>query len=379
MPEHQQTQQPKITDNTSQKQTITPKQTPTSHPVAIIQRARINPKSLTHADVMQLQRTIGNRAVGKLLTEIRKPSSRVQMQQMPEKEEDPIQGSFKSEARQTLETGLQKDVVQRKVFLFSGISSPPGSALHEGAEWFTHKDARLAPSDERFYIEGIESTFPAHVKFDVLIGGGDYNLEPGETAIIVAHGKLGGGLESFASDDSKAFNEAFVTQKVLETVRKIIEINLNKPAFPPIRIFVAACNSARNVIDLSGVLGSSPIQYIIETLKLQEYVHKGRVILEGYTAQAALYTYDKSVVDPEREGKHIYGINKVTPTGKILDTSGSGQKLFGYDTAITARAYVDTIGKVGFSSQSQPLGNPNMPWTEFKSLGLKDRMSRTKP
>lgn len=66
---------PKKTNTIAQKQTtptqIAPKiQLPSSHPMAIIQRARINPKSLTHADVMQLQRTIGNRAVGKFLTEI---------------------------------------------------------------------------------------------------------------------------------------------------------------------------------------------------------------------------------------------------------------------------------------------------------------------
>ena len=38
-----------------------------SHPVVIIQRARLAPRSLTPSDVKQLQRTIGNQAVGKLL------------------------------------------------------------------------------------------------------------------------------------------------------------------------------------------------------------------------------------------------------------------------------------------------------------------------
>lgn len=97
MPEHQQTQQSKITDNTSQKQTIPPKQIPTSHPAAIIQRARINPKSLTHADIMQLQRTIGNRAVGRLLSEVR---SSLKVQQVPIQrqeipEEEPLQGKMR--------------------------------------------------------------------------------------------------------------------------------------------------------------------------------------------------------------------------------------------------------------------------------------------
>jgi hypothetical protein len=99
MAEHQYTQQSKKTDKTFQKQTIPPKQIPTSHPAAIIQHARINPKSLTHADVIQLQRTIGNRAVGKLLTEIGLPSKTtqaqpVQMQPIPEVEEVPLQGKF---------------------------------------------------------------------------------------------------------------------------------------------------------------------------------------------------------------------------------------------------------------------------------------------
>jgi hypothetical protein len=100
MAEHQYTHQPKKTDNTSQKQTIPPKQIPTSHPAAIIQRARINPKSLTHADVMQLQRTIGNRAVGKLLTEIGlipskpKQAQPVQMQTIPEEEKGPLEGKM---------------------------------------------------------------------------------------------------------------------------------------------------------------------------------------------------------------------------------------------------------------------------------------------
>ena len=73
---------------------------PVSHPATIIQRARINPKSLTHADVMQLQRTIGNRAVGKLLTEIglipsiAKQAQPVQMQIIPEEKKEPLQGKM---------------------------------------------------------------------------------------------------------------------------------------------------------------------------------------------------------------------------------------------------------------------------------------------
>ena len=97
MPEHQQTQQSKKPESTFQKQATPISQTPVSNPSSIIQRARINPKSLTPADVLQLQRTIGNRAVGRLLSEIRNPSKvqqvPVQRQEIPE-EEEPLQGKI---------------------------------------------------------------------------------------------------------------------------------------------------------------------------------------------------------------------------------------------------------------------------------------------
>ena len=97
MPEHQQIQQSKKPDTTFQKQVTPASQTPVSNPYSIIQRAKINPKSLTHADVMQLQRTIGNRAVGRLLAGIGSSSTAqqvtVQRQEIPEKEE-PLQGKF---------------------------------------------------------------------------------------------------------------------------------------------------------------------------------------------------------------------------------------------------------------------------------------------
>ncbi|MDQ1251945.1 MAG: hypothetical protein QG646_1056, partial [Euryarchaeota archaeon] len=98
MSEHQQTHQSIDSKPTFQKQATPIIQAPISNPASIIQRARINPKSLTPADVLQLQRTIGNRAVGKLLSEIRNPS---RVQQVPiqrqtalEEEKEPVQGMF---------------------------------------------------------------------------------------------------------------------------------------------------------------------------------------------------------------------------------------------------------------------------------------------
>jgi hypothetical protein len=90
MPEHQQKQKSTESKTTFQKRATPLSQTPASNPFSIIQRAKINPKSLTHADVMQLQRTIGNRAVGMLLTSIGNTSTvqqaPVQRQEIPEEE-----------------------------------------------------------------------------------------------------------------------------------------------------------------------------------------------------------------------------------------------------------------------------------------------------
>jgi hypothetical protein len=105
MSERQQTQQTKKQDSTFQKQSTLTIQSPVSHPASIIQRARINPKSLTAADFLQLQRTIGNRAVVRLLSEIGAIPSKakqappvqrqelVQRQEIPE-EEEPLQGKI---------------------------------------------------------------------------------------------------------------------------------------------------------------------------------------------------------------------------------------------------------------------------------------------
>jgi len=117
MPEHQQIQQSKKPDTIFQKQATPVIQTPTSNPVAIIQRARINPKSLTPADVMQLQRTIGNRAVAQLLSGIVNSSTAheapIQRSEIPEEEEKPMQGKF--ETVQLSETPEEEEPLQGKM------------------------------------------------------------------------------------------------------------------------------------------------------------------------------------------------------------------------------------------------------------------------
>jgi uncharacterized protein (DUF736 family) len=129
MPEHQQTHQSTESKSTAQKQATFRIQAPVSHPMAIIQRARMNPKSLTHADVMQLQRTIGNRAVGRLLSEIGLIPSKakqappvqrqelVQRQEIPEEEEtclSCVQRQEKPEEEEEPLQGKMIDTIQRQ-------------------------------------------------------------------------------------------------------------------------------------------------------------------------------------------------------------------------------------------------------------------------
>lgn len=120
MPEHQQSQKYTESKSAIQKQRTLTQHNPVSNPMAIIQRAKINPKSLTPADVMQLQRTIGNRAVVKLLSEIgvipskTKQAPPVQMQTIPEEEEKPLQGKM-AETIQGQEIPGEEDPLQAKM------------------------------------------------------------------------------------------------------------------------------------------------------------------------------------------------------------------------------------------------------------------------
>ena len=74
------------------------------HPASIIQRAQAAPESLSAADVLQLQRTIGNRAVGQLMSKIGGiPPTNQQapvQRQAPEEEEELMQGKFDPIQRQ---------------------------------------------------------------------------------------------------------------------------------------------------------------------------------------------------------------------------------------------------------------------------------------
>ena len=123
MPEYQQIQKAKDQGSTFQKHKIHSSsahhssQAPVSNPLSIIQRAKINPKSLTHADVMQLQHTIGNRAVGMLLSGIGNFSTAqkatVQRQEIPE-EEELLQGKM-IETVQKQEIPEEEEPLQEKM------------------------------------------------------------------------------------------------------------------------------------------------------------------------------------------------------------------------------------------------------------------------
>ncbi|MCD4703236.1 MAG: DUF4157 domain-containing protein [Methanosarcinaceae archaeon] len=67
MPEHEQAPRSKKTSSNIQREADTSKQRDQTHPAAITQKAQFDPGSLTPADILQLQRTVGNQAVGKLL------------------------------------------------------------------------------------------------------------------------------------------------------------------------------------------------------------------------------------------------------------------------------------------------------------------------
>lgn len=127
MPEHQQIQQSKKLESFSQRRLTFTNQTTVPNPSAIIQLVRVDPKSITPTDVLQLQRTIGNRAVGKLLSSIRNPLTLEQapIQQLRvSEEEESLQGKM-NEFIQQQETREEKDPLQGNVQQKQGYAHPP--------------------------------------------------------------------------------------------------------------------------------------------------------------------------------------------------------------------------------------------------------------
>ena len=120
-------QKPKKTKNVSQKQLASrPKHLARdTSQAAVIQGAIADPKYLTQTDVLQLQRTIGNRAVGQLMSEIRLvPSYSAQQEpvqrQVPVDEEELLQGKMMDTVQrqvpeeEELLQGNMMDTIQRQ-------------------------------------------------------------------------------------------------------------------------------------------------------------------------------------------------------------------------------------------------------------------------
>jgi hypothetical protein len=127
MSDRQQLRTVDVKNKSSTKQDVSSKNSPSldTHPSAIVLRARTAPGSLTPADVLQLQRTIGNQAVGQLLAEIgRLPSTSQQVpvqRQGPEEEEELMQGKMMDtvqrqgpEEEEELMQGKMIETVQRQ-------------------------------------------------------------------------------------------------------------------------------------------------------------------------------------------------------------------------------------------------------------------------
>lgn len=171
MPEYQQTKQSKKSDSIFRKQVIFLSQTHKSNPESIIQHARINPKSLTHADVMQLQRTIGNRAVGRLLSGIGNSSmaqqATVQRQEIPE-EEELRQGKM-------IETVQMQEIPEEEDPLQTKSENNPGMPdnLKAGVENLSGIDM----SDVRVHYNSEKS---AEVGASAYTQGTDIHVAPGQ-------------------------------------------------------------------------------------------------------------------------------------------------------------------------------------------------------
>lgn len=119
-------------DNTSSKQRVTKPTTENLdiltqqqiHPATIIRRARLDPSSLTVSDVRQLQRTMGNQAVGRLL-----------VQRAPHK---PNQKEASTDLESTINQSIQAKAFTtgQDVFFRQGAYEPKS---REGRELIAHE------------------------------------------------------------------------------------------------------------------------------------------------------------------------------------------------------------------------------------------------
>jgi hypothetical protein len=171
MLEHQQTQQSTESKHTFQKQATPLIQTHPSNPASIIQRAKINPKSLISADVLQLQRTIGNRVVGRLLSEIISPSKAQQapIQRQEIQEEEPLQGVFEKKPKQSTCPSCSTASIQQKEENRTGMTDNLKSGV-ENLSGIDMSDVRV-----RF-----NSSKPAEIGAFAYTQGTEIHVAPGQ-------------------------------------------------------------------------------------------------------------------------------------------------------------------------------------------------------
>ncbi len=194
MPEHHQTHQSKKLGSTFQKQATSLSHIPISNPTSIIQRARINPKSLTPADILQLQRTIGNRAVGRLISEIRSTSkvqqAPVQRQKLEEKEtcptcvqrqeisdeEEPLQGVFENKPEQaTCPSCIQRKELEEEEPLQTKRENNTG--MPDNLKFGVENLSGIDMSDVRVHYN---SSKPAEVGALAYTQGTNIHVAPGQ-------------------------------------------------------------------------------------------------------------------------------------------------------------------------------------------------------
>ncbi|WP_440948562.1 eCIS core domain-containing protein [Methanosarcina sp. T3] len=166
MPEHQNIKQSGGTQSSSQKQIIPARQIHVSSPAAIIQRARIDPKSLTSTDILQLQRTIGNRAVGRLLSDIRS-SSKVQ--------HESVQRQKLDEEKTCPSCGQRQEIPEEEESLQMEWENNTGMPdnLKNGMEYLSGIDM----SDVKVHYN---SSKPAHLGALAYTQGTDIHVAPGQ-------------------------------------------------------------------------------------------------------------------------------------------------------------------------------------------------------
>ena len=111
-----------------------------THPAAIIQRAQLNPGSLTRQDVQHLQSTIGNRAVGRLLTQAPRNAGPVGSRSVAQRQlaENvfglPVQRQEGSEEEEGLQMKTNPGLFQRKEMEEELVQGKFESVQRQGVE-----------------------------------------------------------------------------------------------------------------------------------------------------------------------------------------------------------------------------------------------------